>query len=127
MNGDVLRLTQALVFAANAHANQRRKGAAQEPYLNHLIEVLDLVAQSTKGEDTDLLIAALLQNWKQIKDLVERPRAGTRDTATNQQILLNIQRRKKLAPLGHHGDAHCCNPVSPHRSDRLSSKENLLR
>ncbi|MDJ0895998.1 MAG: hypothetical protein QNJ92_12725, partial [Alphaproteobacteria bacterium] len=47
---DVTRLTRALSFAAEAHANQRRKGAAQEPYLNHLVEVLDLVAQATGGD-----------------------------------------------------------------------------
>ena len=58
----ITRLTGALAFAAQAHANQRRKGAAQEPYINHLIEVLDLVAQATGGEDTDLLIAALLHD-----------------------------------------------------------------
>ncbi len=58
----VTALTRALLFAAEAHANQRRKGAAQEPYINHLIEVMDLVAQSTGGADTDLLIAALLHD-----------------------------------------------------------------
>ena len=51
------RLTKALVFAAEAHRNQRRKGAAQEPYLNHLIEVLDLVVRATGDSDVDMLIA----------------------------------------------------------------------
>lgn len=55
-------LTRALAFAAEAHANQRRKGAAQEPYINHLIEVLDLVARATDGADTELLQAALLHD-----------------------------------------------------------------
>jgi len=58
----VVGLTRALVFAADAHANQRRKGAAQEPYINHLIEVLDLVARATGGADPDLLAAALLHD-----------------------------------------------------------------
>lgn len=62
MSTNVLGLTRALVYAAEAHANQRRKGAAQEPYINHLIEVLDLVARATGGEDTDLLTAALLHD-----------------------------------------------------------------
>lgn len=58
----VTELTRALAFAAEAHANQRRKGAAQEPYINHLIEVLDLVARATDGADTELLVAALLHD-----------------------------------------------------------------
>ncbi len=62
MSAEITRLTGALVFAAAAHANQRRKGAAQEPYLNHLVEVVDLVAQATGGADSELLIAALLHD-----------------------------------------------------------------
>ncbi|MGI6247108.1 MAG: HD domain-containing protein [Pseudochelatococcus sp.] len=62
MSTNVLGLTRALAYAADAHANQRRKGAAQEPYINHLIEVLDLVARATGGEDEELLIAALLHD-----------------------------------------------------------------
>lgn len=62
MSVDLTRLTGALVFAAEAHANQRRKGAAQEPYLNHLVEVLDLVARANGDADEDALIAALLHD-----------------------------------------------------------------
>jgi (p)ppGpp synthase/HD superfamily hydrolase len=42
--------------------SQRRKGAAQEPYVNHLLEVASLVAEATQGEDPDLVIAALLHD-----------------------------------------------------------------
>ena len=38
----------------------RRKGSAQEPYINHLLEVASLVAEATHGKDPDLVIAALL-------------------------------------------------------------------
>ena len=72
LNVDLRRLTKALVFAAEAHRNQRRKGAAQEPYLNHLIEVLDLVVQVTDGVDMDVVIAALLH------DVVEDTAANSR-------------------------------------------------
>jgi (p)ppGpp synthase/HD superfamily hydrolase len=48
--------------AAHWHAGQRRKGAAQEPYINHLIEVARLVAEATGGEDTNLVVAALLHD-----------------------------------------------------------------
>ena len=61
MASEVRRLTKALAFAAEAHRNHRRKGASQEPYINHLIEVVDLVA-SVEGGDMDVLIAALLHD-----------------------------------------------------------------
>ena len=69
MASEVRRLTKALAFAAEAHRNQRRKGASQEPYINHMIEVLDLVA-SVEGGDMDVLIAALLH------DVLEDTRTG---------------------------------------------------
>ncbi|ODS00675.1 hypothetical protein AUC68_13830 [Methyloceanibacter methanicus] len=62
MVADIERITKALSFAAEAHRNQRRKGAAQEPYINHLIEVFGLVARSESRVDTDTLIAALLHD-----------------------------------------------------------------
>jgi len=61
MASEVQRLTKALAFAAEAHRNHRRKGASQEPYINHLIEAVDLVA-SVEGGDMDVLIAALLHD-----------------------------------------------------------------
>jgi HD domain len=61
MASEVRRLMKALAFAAEAHRNHRRKGASQEPYINHLIEVVDLVA-SVESDDMDVLIAALLHD-----------------------------------------------------------------
>jgi guanosine-3',5'-bis(diphosphate) 3'-pyrophosphohydrolase len=52
----------AAVFAAEKHAKQRRKGAAAEPYINHLLEVAQLVADAIREPDTNLLIAALLHD-----------------------------------------------------------------
>ncbi|MEL6767697.1 MAG: HD domain-containing protein [Pseudomonadota bacterium] len=66
-------LSRALRFAAEAHANQRRKGAAQEPYINHLIEVMDLVACATGGDDVELLQAALLHDV--VEDTPTTPKA----------------------------------------------------
>jgi (p)ppGpp synthase/HD superfamily hydrolase len=77
LNADLRRLTKALVFAAEAHRNQRRKGAAQESYLNHLIEVLDLVVHTTDGSDTDMPIAAVLH------DVVEDTPTSYDDVAKN--------------------------------------------
>jgi (p)ppGpp synthase/HD superfamily hydrolase len=62
MSSDLLLLTQAFDFACRTHAAQRRKGAGQEPYVNHLAEVAHLVAQATGGKDENLIIAALLHD-----------------------------------------------------------------
>jgi hypothetical protein len=59
---DLGRVWQALALAARAHAHQRRKGAAQEPYINHLIEVADLVLMATDGADEAAVVAALLHD-----------------------------------------------------------------
>jgi (p)ppGpp synthase/HD superfamily hydrolase len=48
--------------AAQWHTHQRRKGEAQEPYINHLLEVAQLVAEATEGHDPNLVIAALLHD-----------------------------------------------------------------
>src|SRR3954451_9296417 len=48
--------------AARWHVHQRRKGSAQEPYINHLLEVANLVAQATEGADPNVVIAALLHD-----------------------------------------------------------------
>ncbi len=55
-------LLRAANFAAQRHAQQRRKGAAGEPYVNHLLEVAGMLADATGGSDTNLLIAALLHD-----------------------------------------------------------------
>jgi GTP diphosphokinase / guanosine-3',5'-bis(diphosphate) 3'-diphosphatase len=55
----VLRAADA---AARWHVHQRRKGAAKEPYINHLLEVATLVAEATEGTDPNLVVAALLHD-----------------------------------------------------------------
>jgi guanosine-3',5'-bis(diphosphate) 3'-pyrophosphohydrolase len=59
---DVLLIARALNFSAERHAKQRRKGDAQEPYLNHLAEVAELVATATEGRDANLVAAAVLHD-----------------------------------------------------------------
>ena len=55
------RLTEAYDYAARMHADQRRKGASAEPYVNHVIEVAARVAQSPAADEV-LVIAALLHD-----------------------------------------------------------------
>ena len=58
----VQAVLKAAHFAAQKHAGQRRKGAAEEPYINHLLEVAELVASALAEPDTNLIIAALLHD-----------------------------------------------------------------
>lgn len=58
----LVTVLKAADAAARWHAPQRRKGAAQEPYINHLIEVTMLVAEATEGKDPNLIMAALLHD-----------------------------------------------------------------
>src|SRR5579883_3428843 len=55
-------ILRAAWFAADKHADQRRKGATAEPYVNHLLEVAHLVADALTEPDTNLVIAALLHD-----------------------------------------------------------------
>ena len=61
-HNDVLLILGAADTAAKWHAGQRRKGAAGEPYLNHLVEVAAMVAEATDGRDPELVAAALLHD-----------------------------------------------------------------
>ena len=57
-----LQVLKAADAAARWHVHQRRKGPAEEPYINHLVEVAMLVAEATEGKDPDLVVAALLHD-----------------------------------------------------------------
>ncbi|MCP1559408.1 UNVERIFIED_ORG: (p)ppGpp synthase/HD superfamily hydrolase [Methylobacterium sp. SuP10 SLI 274] len=72
--GDVALVSRAADFAARRHADQKRKGAAHEPYVNHLAEVASLLAE-TMGEPDAALVAA---GW--LHDTVE-------DTQTDREEL----------------------------------------
>ena len=55
-------VSRAADYAARRHVKQRRKGASQEPYVNHLAEVVNLLAQSLDEPNPELLAAAWLHD-----------------------------------------------------------------
>ena len=59
---ELVTVLKAADAAARWHVNQRRKGAAQEPYVTHLLEVAKLVTEATDGADHNLIVAALLHD-----------------------------------------------------------------
>lgn len=62
MKNDLPEFLQAITFAAKKHKRQKRKGADEEPYINHVLEVANLLANVGKVEDYDVLIAAVLHD-----------------------------------------------------------------
>jgi GTP diphosphokinase / guanosine-3',5'-bis(diphosphate) 3'-diphosphatase len=59
---DLSKLLQAASFAAKKHRYQKRKGDDAEPYVNHPLEVANLLATVGKVNDFDILIAAVLHD-----------------------------------------------------------------
>lgn len=77
MNEDLSLIFKALDFAAKKHRDQRRKDAQATPYINHPIELADLLVNEGNISDTQVLVAAILH------DTVE-------DTQTTAQELESI-------------------------------------
>jgi len=55
---ELVSILRAADTAARWHVHQRRKGIAQEPYINHLLEVASLVTEATGGSDPALVCAS---------------------------------------------------------------------
>jgi len=53
---------KALRFAAQKHRDQRRKGGTRPPYINHPIDVAEILWRVGSVRDIDTLVAALLHD-----------------------------------------------------------------
>jgi DNA-binding ferritin-like protein (Dps family) len=95
--------------AARWHVHQRRKGAAKEPYINHLLEVATLVAEATEGKDLNLIIAALLHDaiedcevpHKLIADMFGNDVADLVAEVTDDKTLEKGERKKRQVDGAH--------------------------
>ena len=61
MNG-IENILKAASFAAKKHKGQKRKGDDAEPYINHPVEVANLVANVGGVNDPEIITAALLHD-----------------------------------------------------------------
>lgn len=59
---DLQTLLRAASFAAQKHTGQKRKGERGEPYINHPLEVANLIANVGGVEDHEILVAAILHD-----------------------------------------------------------------
>jgi guanosine-3',5'-bis(diphosphate) 3'-pyrophosphohydrolase len=58
-----LRLvSEAADLAARRHSGMQRKGRGNEPYINHLAEVANLLSIATEGADAELVVAGWLHD-----------------------------------------------------------------
>src|SRR4051794_6057818 len=55
-------VSEAADFAARRHSGTARKGRGNEPYVNHLAEVANLLAIATDGTDAELVVAGWLHD-----------------------------------------------------------------
>jgi guanosine-3',5'-bis(diphosphate) 3'-pyrophosphohydrolase len=62
MLSGICLVSEAADLAARRHAGQQRKGRGDEPYINHLAEVANLLAFATDGSDAELVAAAWLHD-----------------------------------------------------------------
>ncbi len=70
------KLIEAASYAARQHTGQTRKGERSEPYINHPLQVANLIADIGRVEDIDILIAAILHDT--IEDTATTPEDITR-------------------------------------------------
>jgi (p)ppGpp synthase/HD superfamily hydrolase len=62
MPAPVLLISEAAELAARRHNGMARKGRGNEPYINHLAEVANLLAAATAGADAELVAAGWLHD-----------------------------------------------------------------
>ncbi|RXT35104.1 HD domain-containing protein [Bradyrhizobium betae] len=62
MLSPVRLVTEAAELAAHRHNGMARKGRGNEPYINHLAEVANLLATATDGVDAELVAAGWLHD-----------------------------------------------------------------
>lgn len=55
-------LLRAVRFAAHKHRDQRRKGIDASPYINHPIEVAELISRVGEVDELEVLLAAILHD-----------------------------------------------------------------
>ena len=128
MSIDVVLVARALDYAAKKHVSQRRKGVAQEPYINHLAEVAYLLAEATGGDDTHLVVAGLLHDciedqgvtYEELVELFGDDVADLVRDVTDDKTLQKAERKRLQVE------------YAPHKSDRarmlkIADKTSNLR
>ncbi len=88
-------LLKAIAFAAKKHRHQRRKDPEASPYINHPIDLANVLVQEARVMDTTVLIAAILHDT--LEDTATTP-AELAAAFGNEvrDIVLEVSDNKKL-------------------------------
>ncbi|PJG51968.1 phosphohydrolase [Bradyrhizobium forestalis] len=70
-------VSEAAELAARRHNGMARKGRGNEPYVNHLAEVANLLATATEGADAELVAAGWLHDTIEDTDTTREELAQT--------------------------------------------------
>ena len=85
---------QALSFAARKHRDQRRKGSDHAPYINHLIDVLDLLWRVGGVREADVLAAGVLHDT--VEDTATTPPSSKKFWSGCSALVLEVTDDKTL-------------------------------
>ncbi len=88
-------LLKAIAFAAEKHRHQRRKDPEASPYINHPIDLANLLVQEGRVRDTTALIAAILHDT--LEDTETTPEElGALFGGEIRNIVMEVTDNKKL-------------------------------
>lgn len=96
-------LLQAVNFAADKHRDQRRKNIEASPYINHPIQVAELIARVGEVDDLAVLLAAVLHDtvedtetsFEELEDLFGPEVSDLVTEVTDDKSLSKAERKKE--------------------------------
>ena len=102
MLNELTLLFKALHFAADKHRDQRRKDAGATPYINHPIELAELLSRESQVSDVNVLVAAVLHDTvedtkttkKELEDTFGHEIAGIVMEVTDDKSLAKEDRKR---------------------------------
>lgn len=62
VSADTAVILKAIRFSADKHRNQRRKNKEASPYINHPIDVAEMLVRVGHVDDADVIVAAILHD-----------------------------------------------------------------
>jgi guanosine-3',5'-bis(diphosphate) 3'-pyrophosphohydrolase len=106
-----LRLvSEAADLAARRHNGMARKGRGSEPYINHLAEVANILAEVTDGDDAELIAAGWLHDTvedtgvtreKLVQEFGERVAALVMEVTDDMSLPKTKRRQKQIEDAPH--------------------------